>query len=582
MKFNRLLLLTVSLAPLFAQQAAQTSTSVPRLLRVNGSFHPANGSPAGATESVTLSIYRDEQGGTPLWQEIQNVAIDSEGHYTALLGSTLNDGVPVVLFNSSEPRWLGVRFNRPGEQEQPRTQMASVPYALKASDAETLGGLPASAYLRSPSSDPGYLINAIGTALTPADKTEPRPQTASGTTNCIAVFTDSTDLGCSPMYQSGGSVGLGTTAPGAELDVQTPNSGYVDLLNLKSNYTGGATGAAGMTLAHKNSTMLMRAYAPGAPSNLANSIGWFALSGSNKLLIGHAGTATGNDLAFFTNNQYANPQIVLTNTGNVGVGTSAPFYSMEVDDNGNTVPGGVGLAGISSYAGDSGVFGFSEASSGASNGGTFYTDSPAGTGILAENLSGGGNNYAGYFFGNVEVVGSLTVTGSVGKGSGSFKIDHPLDPANKYLSHSFVESPDMMNVYNGNVTTNQHGLAVVTLPDYFEVLNRDFRYQLTVIGQFSQAIVAKEISRNRFTIKTSRPGVKVSWQVTGIRQDAYANAHRVAVEEAKGPEEQGKYLHPELFGVSEEQAIRYKRSVQPPTTTKNDVTASAVQPRTPR
>ncbi len=98
---------------------------------------------------------------------------------------------------------------------------------------------------------------------------------------------------------------------------------------------------------------------------------------------------------------------------------------------------------------------------------------------------------------------------------------------------------------------------MVTLPEYFGALNRDFRYQLTVIGQFAQAVVAKEISGNRFTIKTNKPGVKVSWQVTGIRQDAFANAHRIHVEVDKAPEKRGKYLHPELFGASAEQAIGY-------------------------
>jgi hypothetical protein len=157
----------------------------------------------------------------------------------------------------------------------------------------------------------------------------------------------------------------------------------------------------------------------------------------------------------------------------------------------------------------------------------------------------------------IDQYGDVHVTGSLSKGSGSFKIDHPLDPANKYLYHSFVESPDMMNVYNGNVVTNQRGVATVTLPDYFEALNQDFRYQLTVIGQFSQAIVAKEIRSNRFTIKTSKPGVKVSWQVTGIRHDAYADAHRIEVEVEKPSQEQGRYLHPELFGAPAEQAIGY-------------------------
>jgi trimeric autotransporter adhesin len=159
--------------------------------------------------------------------------------------------------------------------------------------------------------------------------------------------------------------------------------------------------------------------------------------------------------------------------------------------------------------------------------------------------------------GGANFSGNLNVTGTLSKGAGTFKIDHPLDPANKYLYHSFVESPDMMNVYNGNIATDGSGLATVTLPDWFEALNRDFRYQLTVIGQFAQAIVASEVNHNQFTIRTDKPNVKVSWQVTGIRQDAYANAHRIQVEEDKPPQDQGHYLHPELFGAGPEQAVGY-------------------------
>jgi hypothetical protein len=119
------------------------------------------------------------------------------------------------------------------------------------------------------------------------------------------------------------------------------------------------------------------------------------------------------------------------------------------------------------------------------------------------------------------------------KVGGSFSIDHPLDPANQYLRHSFVESPDMMNIYNGTVTTDKHGVATVILPAYFEALNQDFRYQLTPMGQFAQAFVAERVKGNRFVIKTNKPGVEVSWQVTGIRHDAYANEHRIKVEEPK-------------------------------------------------
>jgi trimeric autotransporter adhesin len=175
-----------------------------------------------------------------------------------------------------------------------------------------------------------------------------------------------------------------------------------------------------------------------------------------------------------------------------------------------------------------------------------------GNGIFAQGgKSGSGNptGPAGYFNGEVEVNGKLS------KSSGSFKIDHPLDPANKYLYHSFVESPDMMNIYNGNVVTDAGGTAVVTMPAWFEALNTDFRYQLTTIGQPAQAWIASEIANGSFTIKTSRSGVKVSWQVTGVRQDAWANANRIQVEVNKSPEDQGHYLHPELFGHEGEPSI---------------------------
>jgi len=149
---------------------------------------------------------------------------------------------------------------------------------------------------------------------------------------------------------------------------------------------------------------------------------------------------------------------------------------------------------------------------------------------------------AAYFNGDVQITGNLTKT------SGSFKIDHPLDPANKYLSHSFVESPDMMNIYNGNVTLADDGTAWIELPEWFEALNRDFRYQLTSIGAFSPVFVAEEIRGNRFKIAGGKAGSKVSWQVTGIRRDAYAEAHRIPVEEEKTGKERGRYLYPELYG----------------------------------
>jgi hypothetical protein len=154
-----------------------------------------------------------------------------------------------------------------------------------------------------------------------------------------------------------------------------------------------------------------------------------------------------------------------------------------------------------------------------------------------------GGTHAGYFNGDVQVNGTLTAT------SKSFKIDHPLDPANKYLYHVSVESPDMKDMYDGVVFLDEAGEAWVELPDWFEALNRDFRYQLTPIGgPGPDLFIADEISNNRFRIAGGRPGMKVSWQVTGIRQDPWANAHRTRVEEEKPEKERGYYIHPEVWG----------------------------------
>jgi hypothetical protein len=255
--------------------------------------------------------------------------------------------------------------------------------------------------------------------------------------------------------------------------------------------------------------------------------------------------------------------------GKVSIGTTqAPQGSMLRVVGGSSAHGVAGETGLENGAG---VYGSATGNNGSgvlgqafSNGGTAvegFAYGPNGTGLYGGVSESGGvavrgeafgvNTMAGVFIGNVQIHGNLA------KAGGSFKIDHPLDPTNKYLSHSFVESPDMMNIYNGNVTTDARGEVVVELPSYFTALNRQYRYQLTVVGQFAQAIVASEIENNRFTIKTNKPRVKVSWQVTGVRQDAYAEAHRIPVEEAKPAEERGTYLHPQAFGQPAEKGVNH-------------------------
>jgi hypothetical protein len=219
------------LSGLNAQQTSIALTPVPRLVWFSGSFHPADGLPIAPVETVTLTVYHDREGGDALWQETQTVVVPADGRYNLLMGSTSPDGLPLDLFTSGEPRWLGARFNRPGEVEQPRVHLASVPYALKAVDADTLGGRPASA----------YLLAEPASAATPApagrSSTAPRADDAttsvtSGTAGRLGRFLDSTSLGDSALYQSGPYVGLGTTAP-------------VDLMHVAfTDTSGGLTGYA--------------------------------------------------------------------------------------------------------------------------------------------------------------------------------------------------------------------------------------------------------------------------------------------------------------------------------------------------
>ena len=148
-----------------------------------------------------------------------------------------------------------------------------------------------------------------------------------------------------------------------------------------------------------------------------------------------------------------------------------------------------------------GIYGINSAVTGTGNG-VIGSVSAGGSayGVWGINTGGG---YAGVFSGNVSVNGTLS------KSAGSFKIDHPLDPANKYLSHSFVESPDMKNIYDGVAELDESGEAWIDLPEYFEALNRDFRYQLTCMGEFAPVYIAKKIAGNRFKIAGGAPGVEV-------------------------------------------------------------------------
>jgi hypothetical protein len=214
-----------------------------------------------------------------------------------------------------------------------------------------------------------------------------------------------------------------------------------------------------------------------------------------------------------------------------------------------TSDNGYGVSGYAAAEGYSGVYGDATGvngpgvqgnCTGESGYGVYgYATGPDGFGVYAAST----NSYALF------VDGTSEFTEAMSKPGGSFKIDHPVDPAAKYLYHSFVESPDMKNVYDGTVILDSKGQATVELPDWFEALNRDYRYQLTAIGSSAPELhVSRKVEDGKFSIAGGKARQEVSWQVTGIRQDAWANANRIPVEVDKKAEDQGRYLHPELFG----------------------------------
>ncbi|MCU0305503.1 MAG: hypothetical protein MUC56_15725 [Thermoanaerobaculales bacterium] len=289
---------------------------------------------------------------------------------------------------------------------------------------------------------------------------------------------------------------------------------------------------------------------PGPLISVTNNGGGAAIQGANASNgvdgWGVRGTSMASDGVRGESGGAGKSGVYGVSSNNAGFGVFGRNSTSTTGDYGILGNGTHYLHGGSDYF-PAGVFGYSR------SGTAIYAYSRDGIAFEARTLNG----YAAYLYGNVDVIGELY------KQSGAFRIDHPLDPARKYLLHSFVESPDMKNVYDGVSTLDDHGEAWVELPDWFEALNRDFRYQLTCIGGFAPVYIAEEIAGNRFRIAGGRPGVRVSWQVTGTRHDAWAEAHRIPVEQDKPAAELGTYLSPSEHGQREERQLRW--TAPPPT-----------------
>ena len=354
---------------------------VPRLIKFSGLLKDRTGNAQTGTAALTFSLYEDEEGGSPLWMETQSVQLNDHGHYTVLLGATQPDGIPLELFTSGKARWLGVQPQLPGEGEQPRILLVGVPYALKAADADTLGGKPASAFVTTEtqggslanSAIPGE--NAQAVIQSPSHDSASQaaslsPQvTGSGTTNFIPIWASSTNLGSSTISEVGGTVNVQGT-------LQLPA-------------TGTATATKGFNSQPLDS--LTSVYNSFTQAHVTERFRWLAEPTGNN-----TSTATGKlDLLFGSGS--AMPAETGLSIGSNGIFTFAL---------GQTFPGTGTITGVLPGVGVTGGGTNGTVSLGLDTG---YTD--------ARYASLGRANS---FSGNQSVTGNVSATGSVSGTSGSF------------------------------------------------------------------------------------------------------------------------------------------------------------------
>jgi len=571
---------------------------VPQMINYQGYLIDNENNAITGTQSVQFLIYGQAGGGEPLWNEIQAVTL-SNGNFSVLLGSVTS--IPIAVFNS-ENTYLAVKVGSDPEMV-PRKQITSVGYAYRAINTDSLAGKSVGDFVQKGEEnsvtdemiETQYFsdINTINTddgsiSIIPGDHIQVLNNLSEKTITISAVAdeigdnmgdhtateniqtkghwisNDGNDEGIFVLED--GRVGIGTDNPneglfkntqlGAKTNLaESAITGYANNSSV-SNSNGGvflsdgtneSAGVIGITnnegsyrnyggyfIAHGNTGQGVRSTSYGD-----NGIGVYGLAIQNSSGINYGGYFTSyaaNGYGLYSNGKMYGGYFKSTNNSGYGA-----YCSSEGS-------GSVGCYGIANGSGDY-----------ANTGGFFIANGDLGKGVYA--IANGDNgvavygyssNWAGYFAGNVNVSGTLS------KAAGSFKIDHPQDPENKYLQHSFVESPDMMNVYNGNVILDINGEAIVEMPKYFEALNIEFRYQLTCIGGFAPVYIAEKINNNQFKISGGEVGMEISWLVTGVRNDEYAKNNRIEVEVPKDENENGKYIHPNLYNMPESMGIGYE------------------------
>jgi len=511
------------------------------------------GDPINDTVEIVAELFDAAVDGTGLWGPETHGGISVvEGWFNIELGSIVS---PLPTFDSP-PYYLQLTIN--GEPFGSRMKLASTPTAIHAGAADGGGGGIAGG------GDPGY----------------------------IPVFTTGSEVSNSVMLQTSGRISIDSSTSDAKLRVE--NAGDLPVLKLVNTSSG--VGFDMLTLTRNQDiaagdgmiSMQMGSGSDTAAYFLACSGPALSRSGFAIYADGDISTEgtivvdtddfTGIDVVTRAGDMYGAAISAVCqamdvsctgvegNAGSDGYGTGGQFTGGSVGVRG-TVVGGQSMSYFGSYGeayiNDAsgwghGVYG-AASGSGSCYGVHGYAYGTAENYGVYGSAYLGTTNWAGYFDGDVHSTGTIT------SAKAGFEIDHPGDPSNAYLRHAYVASPEMKTVTDGMTVLDATGSATVSLPDWFDTLNSDVRYQLTPIGGAAPDLhIARKISGNMFVISGGEPGMEVCWMVTGVRKDRAALTEPLTVEADKPLNARGKYVSPAAFGATREMGIGHREIKRPP------------------
>ena len=601
--------IAIAASALFLLLTSFAAGAAPARVSYQGRLTDAVGLPLNGNYSLTFRIYDQSVGGIQVWSETQNVVNVSNGFFTVMLGSATP--LTEAVFNSAS-RYVGIQVGADPELA-PRQQIVSVAYALTSVESDsttwsgikgipadfadgidnvggvgditavtTSGGLTggattgdanisiANSGVTAAHIGDGQILNADINATANIDASKIGGTAATlGRSNVFASanqFNSTLEVCDSTIRMDCNGISIGRNlTPSASYLVQSRRNFASDLTRygvFTSLYNSGAgsvygsySSAVASTLGDTGAGTVYGSYSLGESDNSVRYGSYSTCSARNAALT--SGDSYGH---------YASGYDGANAYGVYGYAASANFGCGLRGETENNSGSGFGVFAISSnnFSG-TGVKAFVTGSTNVAIGadGNAQENDADGIGVYGtSNLNGGTgygvygwaasnieDNWAGYFSGDVNITGSVFMPAKM------TRIDHPLDPENKYLVHNTVESSEMTNLYSGNVMLDADGAAVVVLPDWFEAANKDFRYQITCIGGYAPVYIAEKITGNRFRIAGGNAGLEVSWQIMAVRNDQYAKANPMSAVTEKRPHERGKYRFPETFGLGKDRAI---------------------------